>query len=105
MLDLTEEFYLETIDRVFQRAELATGDFTYRGRPVDPGAIRNTALLTVEGGRDDICALGQTSAAHDLCTLAAPAPEAPPPAGQRRPLRRLQRQALGEARSIRWCAT
>ena len=67
VLDLTEEFYIETIDRVFQRAELATGDFTYRGRRVDPGKIRKTALLTVEGGRDDICALGQTAAAHDLC--------------------------------------
>lgn len=72
VLDLTEEFYIETIDRVFQRAELATGDFTYRGRPVDPGAIRKTALLTVEGGRDDICALGQTSAAHDLCRSLRP---------------------------------
>ena len=72
VLDLTEEFYLETIDRVFQKAELATGDFTYRGRKVDPGAIRNTALLTVEGGRDDICALGQTAAAHDLCRSLRP---------------------------------
>lgn len=67
VLDLTEEFYIETIDRVFQRAELAKGEFAYRGRAVDPGKIRKTALLTVEGGRDDICALGQTSAAHDLC--------------------------------------
>lgn len=67
VLDLTEEFYLETIERIFQRAELATGAFTYRGRKVDPGAIRHTALLTVEGGRDDICALGQTAAAHELC--------------------------------------
>jgi polyhydroxyalkanoate depolymerase len=72
VLDLTEEFYIETIDRVFQRAELATGNFTWRGRPVDPGAIRNTALLTVEGGRDDICGLGQTSAAHDLCRSLRP---------------------------------
>lgn len=67
VLDLTEEFYIETIDRVFQRAELAKGEFMHRGRKVDPGKIRKTALLTVEGGRDDICALGQTSAAHDLC--------------------------------------
>ncbi|NKL34718.1 polyhydroxyalkanoate depolymerase [Rhizobium sophorae] len=67
VLDLTEEFYIETIERVFQKAELATGDLTHHGRKVDPGQIRNTALLTVEGGRDDICALGQTSAAHDLC--------------------------------------
>lgn len=72
VLDLTEEFYIETIDRVFQRAELATGEFTYRGRKVNPGAIRHTSLLTVEGGRDDICGLGQTSAAHDLCSTLRP---------------------------------
>ena len=72
VLDLTEEFYIETIDRIFQKAELATGDYTFRGDTVDPGAIRNTALLTVEGGRDDICALGQTSAAHELCRSLRP---------------------------------
>ena len=72
VLDLTEEFYLETIERIFQQAELARGTFTYRGRKVDTGAIRNTALLTVEGGRDDICALGQTSVAHELCTSLRP---------------------------------
>lgn len=67
VLDLTAEFYIETIDQVFQKAALATGEFTHHGRKVDPNQIRNTALLTVEGGRDDICGLGQTSAAHDLC--------------------------------------
>ena len=72
VLDLTEEFYLETIDRVFQKAELARGKFTYRGRKVDPRAIRRTALLTVEGGRDDICSLGQTAAAHELCSSLRP---------------------------------
>jgi polyhydroxyalkanoate depolymerase len=72
VLDLTEEFYIETIDRIFHRAELATGQFRYRGRKVDPGKIRRTALLTVEGGRDDICALGQTAAAHDLCSSLRP---------------------------------
>ena len=72
VLDLTEEFYIETIERVFQKAELATGEFTYRGRKVDPSKIRHTALLTVEGGRDDICGLGQTSAAHDLCSSLRP---------------------------------
>ncbi|MFT4794487.1 MAG: polyhydroxyalkanoate depolymerase [Paracoccaceae bacterium] len=72
VLDLTEEFYVETIDRVFQKAELATGDFTYKGRKVDPTTIQRTALLTVEGGRDDICALGQTAAAHDLCSSLRP---------------------------------
>ncbi|QDL91874.1 polyhydroxyalkanoate depolymerase [Paroceanicella profunda] len=68
VLDLTEEFYIETIDMVFQRALLAKGELTYKGRPVRPGAIMRTALLTVEGGRDDICAIGQTAAAHELCT-------------------------------------
>lgn len=72
VLDLTEEFYLETIERIFQHAELATGDATWRDRKVDPGAIRHTALLTVEGGRDDICAPGQTAAAHDLCSSLRP---------------------------------
>ncbi len=68
VLDLTAEFYLETIDRVFQRALLAKGELDYRGQRIDCGQIRRTALLTVEGERDDICAVGQTSAAHDLCT-------------------------------------
>jgi poly(3-hydroxybutyrate) depolymerase len=68
VLDLTAEFYIETIRIVFQDALLAKGELTFRGNRVDPGAIRRTALLTVEGERDDICALGQTAAAHDLCT-------------------------------------
>ena len=72
VLDLTAEFYIETIDRVFQKAELATGHYMHHGRKVDPGQIRNTALLTVEGGRDDICGLGQTSSAHDLCRSLRP---------------------------------
>ena len=72
VLDLPEEFYIETIDRIFQQAQLATGEFTWRGKPVDPSKITRTALLTVEGGRDDICALGQTSAAHDLCSSLRP---------------------------------
>ena len=67
VLDLTAEFYLETVQWVFQEARLAKGELTYQGRPVNPAAIRRTALLTVEGERDDICAMGQTSAAHDLC--------------------------------------
>lgn len=72
VLDIPAEFYLETIDRVFQKAELAKGELTFRGRPVNPKLIRKTALLTVEGGRDDICALGQTAAAHDLCSSLRP---------------------------------
>jgi polyhydroxyalkanoate depolymerase len=72
VLDLAGEFYVETIDRVFQQALLARGELTYKGRKVDPGAIRKTALLTVEGGRDDICGMGQTAAAHELCTSLRP---------------------------------
>ena len=72
VLDLPEEFYVETIDRVFQRCELAHGNFTYKGRSVDPSKVTRTALLTVEGGRDDICALGQTAAAHELCASLRP---------------------------------
>jgi len=67
VLDLAAEFYLETVQWVFQEARLAKGELTFRGERVDPKAIRRTALLTVEGERDDICALGQTAAAHDLC--------------------------------------
>jgi poly(3-hydroxybutyrate) depolymerase len=68
VLDLTAEFYLQTVQWIFQEARLATGSLTYRDRPVNPKAIRRTALLTVEGERDDICSLGQTAAAHELCT-------------------------------------
>lgn len=68
ILDLPAEFYLETVSKVFQEALLPKGEFTYRGRPIDLRAIRHTALLTVEGERDDICALGQTVSAHDLCS-------------------------------------
>lgn len=72
VLDLTAEFYLETVEKVFQQAELARGELMHRGRKVRPGAIHRTALLTVEGERDDICSVGQTSAAHDLCTSLRP---------------------------------
>ncbi|MFN3673830.1 MAG: polyhydroxyalkanoate depolymerase, partial [Bosea sp. (in: a-proteobacteria)] len=68
VLDLPAEFYLETVQWIFQEARLAARTLDYRGMRVDCGAIRKTALLTVEGERDDICALGQTSAAHELCS-------------------------------------
>jgi poly(3-hydroxybutyrate) depolymerase len=68
VMDVPAEFYLETVGRVFQQHELPQGRFTWRGKRVDPGAIRNTALLTVEGANDDICSPGQTEAAHRLCT-------------------------------------
>ena len=68
VMDLPAEFYLETVKRVFQDHDLPLGRFTYRGETVRPEAIRRTALLTVEGERDDICANGQTMAALDLCS-------------------------------------
>ena len=68
VMDVPAEFYLETVSRIFQEHHLATGRLTWRGQHVDPGAIRQTALLTVEGAQDDICSPGQTLAAHDLCT-------------------------------------
>jgi poly(3-hydroxybutyrate) depolymerase len=65
--DLPAEFYLATIDKVFQRHLLPKGQLDYRGRLVKPAAIKNTALLCVEGERDDISGVGQTKAALDLC--------------------------------------
>ncbi|MEM6900842.1 MAG: polyhydroxyalkanoate depolymerase [Pseudomonadota bacterium] len=67
VLDLTEEFYLQTIKRVFQEHHLARGIFKHRGRLVKPEAITDVALMTVEGEKDDISGIGQTQAAHTLC--------------------------------------
>lgn len=68
VMDLTAEFYLQTVDTVFVRHALPKGEMTHRGTPVRPEAIRRTPLLTVEGERDDISGVGQTRAAHALCT-------------------------------------
>jgi poly(3-hydroxybutyrate) depolymerase len=67
VLDLTEEFYLETIDTVFQRYLLPKGELTHRGRRVDLAALSDVGLMTVEGEKDDISGVGQTQAAHALC--------------------------------------
>jgi polyhydroxyalkanoate depolymerase len=72
VLDLTAEFYLETVQWVFQEHRLARGVLDFHGQRVDPAAIRHTALLTVEGERDDICSPGQTFPAHDLCSSIKP---------------------------------
>ncbi len=72
VLDMPAEFYLETVQYVFQEYRLATGSLDYRGQRVDPSAIKRTALLTVEGEKDDICAVGQTLAAQDLCSKLRP---------------------------------
>lgn len=72
VLDLTAEFYLETVQMVFQDHLLPLGELTYEGRKVEPAAIKRTMLFTVEGEKDDICAVGQTLAAHDLCSSLRP---------------------------------
>lgn len=68
VLDMAADYYLETVRVVFQESRLARGAWYVRGERVCPHHIRNTALITVEGERDDICGPGQTHAAHDLCT-------------------------------------
>jgi poly(3-hydroxybutyrate) depolymerase len=68
VMDLTSEFYLQTVDRVFVHHDLPCGTYRHRGELVDPADITDTALMTIEGERDDISGVGQTEAAHDLCT-------------------------------------
>jgi polyhydroxyalkanoate depolymerase len=68
IMDMTADFYLETVDQVFQRCLLPKGEMMFKGRVIEPRAIRKTFLLTVEGEKDDICAVGQTLAAQDLCS-------------------------------------
>jgi poly(3-hydroxybutyrate) depolymerase len=67
VMDLTAEFYLQTVDTVFVKHSLPKGEMTHRGAAVDPSRIRRVALMTVEGERDDISGVGQTEAAHRLC--------------------------------------
>jgi poly(3-hydroxybutyrate) depolymerase len=64
--DLPAEFYLETVEQVFQKHALPKGEFVHRGKAIDPDAIRDTALLAIEGERDDISGIGQTRAALEL---------------------------------------
>jgi poly(3-hydroxybutyrate) depolymerase len=66
--DMTAEFYLQTIDVVFQKHQLPKGEMEHRGRLVRPDAIRDTAMLAIEGERDDISGIGQTKAALDIAT-------------------------------------
>jgi len=72
IMDLPAEFYLETVAGVFQEHLLPRGGLTCMGRPVRPQALRRTFLLTIEGERDDICGMGQTLAAQDLCSKLPP---------------------------------
>lgn len=68
VLDLTAEFYLQTIEDVFQKHKIAKGEFYHNGLLVEPSKITKVALMTVEGELDDISGIGQTQAAHDLCS-------------------------------------
>ena len=68
VMDLTAEFYLQTVEEVFIKHALPKGELLHRGKRVDTGAIRNVALLTVEGENDDISGVGQTRAAQTICT-------------------------------------
>ena len=70
--DLSADFYIETVDLVFQKYALPKGELMFRGRTVNPAAIRRTALVTIEGDRDDICAISQTLAAQDLASSLRP---------------------------------
>jgi poly(3-hydroxybutyrate) depolymerase len=67
VMDLDADYYLQTVERVFVQHALPKGEFKYRGRAVKLDAISTTALMTVEGEKDDISGVGQTAAAHDLC--------------------------------------
>jgi poly(3-hydroxybutyrate) depolymerase len=67
-MDLTAEFYLQTVEKVFVNHDLPRGTFTHRNTRVDPSRITRTALMTIEGERDDISGVGQTEAAHLLCS-------------------------------------
>ncbi|SFL32333.1 poly(3-hydroxybutyrate) depolymerase [Bradyrhizobium sp. NFR13] len=68
VMDLTAEYYLQTVDTVFVKHALPKGEMTHRGKPVDPSKVVNVALMTVEGENDDISGLGQTEATHILCS-------------------------------------
>jgi poly(3-hydroxybutyrate) depolymerase len=68
VMDLAAEFYLQTVETVFVRHALPKGEMTHRGIAIEPSKIRNSALLTVEGEHDDISGVGQTQAAHRLCS-------------------------------------
>jgi poly(3-hydroxybutyrate) depolymerase len=73
VMDLPADFYLQTLERVFHRHDLPLGRFCVRSRLIDPAAIEHTALMTIEGERDDVCGPGQTIAAHELCPHIPPA--------------------------------
>lgn len=94
VMDMTAEYYLQTVDVVFQRFALPRGEYLSRGRLVESAAIRRTALMTIEGARDDITGLGQTRAAHDLCSGGPGGVARAPRAARGGPLRGVLRSPL-----------
>ena len=94
VMDLTAEFYLQTVDTVFVQHLMPRGLMTHRGRPVDLAAITRPALMTIEGEKDDITGTGQCSAAHDLCVNVAAERQKPLRMSESRTLRHFQRRAL-----------
>ena len=94
VMDLSAEYYLQTVDTVFVKHALPKGEMTHRGKPVDPSKITRVALMTVEGENDDISGLGQTEATHALCSSIPQSSPGALRAEGRRTLRRVQRFAL-----------
>ena len=105
VMDLTAEFYLQTIDRVFQRRLMASGAYRYRDTLVEPAAIDDIGLMTIEGEKDDITGLGQTEAAQDMVPNLPAERRKHYVAAGGRALRRLQRLALAQPDRSRRCAT
>ena len=102
-MDMTAEFYLSTVERIFKDREIARNAFTVAGHKVDFGKITNVAVKVVEGEKDDISAPGQCLAALDLLTGLPKSKKASPPRTGRRPLRHLRRARAGATTSARWC--
>ena len=98
VLDVTAEYYLDTVRAVFQDHDMANGRFEWRGRLVDLDRI-DTALLTIEAENDELCRPGQTEAAHQLCARHPGRASAPPPPARRRSLRGVQRDRDSRPRS------
>ena len=94
VMDLTAEYYMQTIETVFVRHLLPKGEMTHRGEAVDLKAIRRCALMTVEGENDDISGVGQTAGGAGPVRQHSRREEAASSAARRRPLRRVQRFAL-----------
>ena len=94
VMDLSAEFYLQTVETVFIRHDLPKGTMTHRGKPVDLSKIRRVALLTVEGEHDDISGVGQTAGRAQALLEHPGRQEGALHAARRRPLRRVQRLAL-----------